>query len=132
MAWAAVASGAAGALVGGLLGGGRGGGTQTQSASREPWGPAQPWLQQNIGRGQALQNFYQANPFSGAQKTAYNNQFTMSDAYRAMLPQLMAGMNTQTFDRTNPLQRPTMQSFAMPQAQVQNLGFIGRPTYPTV
>ncbi len=50
MAFAAIAGPIAGALVGGMMGGD---GEQTQSQSREPWAPIQPWLQELATEGQS-------------------------------------------------------------------------------
>jgi len=108
----------AGSVLGGLLGGSGGNASTTQN--KEPWGPAQDWLKSNISTGQSLQNYYQQNPFSDAQKQAYGNSFGMSDMYRQMMPQLMSQMPTGTFNRTSPLQRPQMMNFT---PQGGNLGF---------
>ena len=51
-----------GAILGGLFGGQSS--TQTQSANREPWGPAQDLLKSQIYNTGQLQNYYQQNPFS--------------------------------------------------------------------
>lgn len=59
-----------GGVVGGLMGGDD---TQTQTQSRDPWGPAQPWLRQNLQTGQNLQGYYQQNPFNQLQRTSYQN-----------------------------------------------------------
>lgn len=109
-----------GALAGGLLGGGDSESSQTQT--RTPWAPAQPWLQNNITQGQALQNQYMANPFSQQQQNAFSNSFGMSDAYRAMLPQLLQGLNMGQFDRTNPLKRPQAMSFSGFNPQMSQMG----------
>ncbi len=120
--------------VKGLLDDGGGGGGQA-SASREPWGPAQPWLKEQISRGQALQNFYQQNPFGAQQKVAYQNLFGDIDNYRNMImPTLLGTANsliTQPYQRSVPsapgmgmYQRPaprTMERISMPG---QNFGLI--------
>jgi hypothetical protein len=111
----------AGAVVGGLLGGGSSGGG-TVSQDRNPWGPAQPWLQNLINQGQGLQSQYAANPFSQAQQTAYSNQNALSDAYRSMLPDLLKSIgNAGSFDRTNPLARPAGYNFNLT-PQFQRIG----------
>jgi len=114
-----------GALIGGLLGDDGGGSSQT--AERSPWAPAQPWMQNNITQGQELQNRYMTNPFSQQQQNAYSNAFGMSDAYRSMLPQLLAGLNSGTFDRTNPLQRPKAMSFGGFKPQTYAMGGFQTP-----
>lgn len=64
---------AAGVLAaGGLLGALAGKDTQTtQSSSKDPWGPAQPYLLDNLKTNAAMQQHYQANPFSQEQMAAY-------------------------------------------------------------
>lgn len=110
----------AGSVIGGLLSGS--GGSSSATQSKDPWGPAQDWLKSNLATGQSLQNFYQQNPFSDAQKQAYGNAAALSNMYRGMMPQLMAQMPTGTFNRMSPLQRPQMMSFT---PQSGNLGFGG-------
>lgn len=76
----------AGAVVGGLMS--DGGGSQT--ASKEPWSEAAPWLKANIKTGQALQSAYEKNPFNSLQQTAYQNQFSNLDRFNNDLtPALM-------------------------------------------
>lgn len=77
----------AGAVVGGLMS--DGGGSQT--ASKEPWAPAAPWIKDNIKTGQDLQRYYQQSPFNPLQQTAYQNYFADQDNYRqAIAPQMNA------------------------------------------
>lgn len=76
----AVLAPVAGAVVGGLMGDKGGGGGQT--ASKEPWEAAAPWLRQNIQTGQDLQNFYQKNPFNQQQQQAYQNIFSDQANFR--------------------------------------------------
>lgn len=58
--------------AGGLLGALAGKDTQTTaSSSKDPWGPAQPYLIDNLKRNAAMQDYYTQNPFSQEQKTAY-------------------------------------------------------------
>lgn len=105
----------AGALIGGLLSR-----DQQASASREPWGPAQPWLRDQIARGQALQDFYAQNPFSPTQQTAYQNLFSDIDLFRTgMLPNLLgiaSAAATQPYERGVP-SAPGQGMFARPQQQ---------------
>ncbi len=61
----------------------------TQQTSREPWGPAVPWLTQNLKTGQDLQGFYQKNPFSDQQKVGMQNQLSMADQFNG---QTMPGL----------------------------------------
>lgn len=88
MAWAAVAGAAIGAVGSSMGGGGGGGGSQT--ASKEPWAEAAPWIKDNIKTGQDLQRYYQQNPFNSLQQTGYQNQFSDLDQFRnQMAPGLM-------------------------------------------
>jgi hypothetical protein len=113
-------------MIGSIIGGGigllssMGNKSQNTTQDKSPWASAAPWMQQNIARGQQLQDFYAKNPFSQGQQTAYGNQAALGNSYRAMLPQLMSGLPTQQFNRANPAARAPMQSFAPPGG---NLGF---------
>ena len=77
----------AGAVVGGLMSDGGGG---AQTATKEPWGAAAPWLRQQLEQGQNLQAYYQQNPWNNLQQTAYQNTFSDIDQFRnSMAPGLM-------------------------------------------
>lgn len=85
MSWAAVAGAAIGAVGSSMKSDG-----PSQESKREPWGPAVPWLTQNLKTGQDLQGFYQKNPFSDQQKTGMQNQLGMADQFNSqMMPGLM-------------------------------------------
>lgn len=87
---AAILGPVAGAVVGGLMSDGGGGGSQ-QTASKEPWAPAAPWIKDNIRTGQDLQRYYQQNPFNPLQQSAYQNYFADQDNYRqSIAPQMNA------------------------------------------
>lgn len=109
----------AGAVVGGLMS--DGGGSQT--ASKEPWAAAAPWLKDNIKTGQALQNAYQQNPLNALQQTAYQNQFSNLDRFNNDLtPALMrqiSGLLGGNF------QLP--QSYMQPPAQQAPTGLLSPP-----
>lgn len=80
---------AIGGIVGGLFGGGSGGGSQ-QTATKEPWSEAAPWLRQIIQDGQDLQGYYQQNPFNQIQQTGYQNLLGDLDSFRSgVAPGLM-------------------------------------------
>ena len=109
-----------GSLLGGIAGaaGSGSGGGQSQTASKEPWAAAAPWLRENLRSGQALQQQYQRNPFSPLQQQAYRNQFANSDYFRSLSNSVMGQMNQQKpFDRNNPSARP--QPFQMPAQPAQ-------------
>lgn len=57
-------------LAMGALGAAASGDTKT-SQSKDPWGPAQPYLLQNLAQNQAMSDYYNKNPFSQEQKNAY-------------------------------------------------------------
>lgn len=117
-----------GSALGGLLGGG--GGSAQTTVDKSPWSAAVPWLTNNMQSGQALQNYYSANPFSAAQQGAYNNSFGLSNAYRSALPGLLTQMSQNTgFDPANPLQKPKGYDFSQLAQGFGNLGF--SPVQPT-
>ena len=88
---AAILGPIAGSVVGGLMSGDS---QQSQTASKEPWKDAAPWLRENLRTGQGLQNYYQQNPFNPQQQTAYQNTFGDLDAFRnQMAPGLMGFAN---------------------------------------
>lgn len=83
---AAILGPIAGSVVGGLM---SDGGDQ-QTASKEPWKDAAPWLRENIAQGRNLQGYYQQNPWNAPQQTAYQNTFSDIDNFRnSMAPGLM-------------------------------------------
>lgn len=116
-------------LIGGLLGAfGSGDKQQSTSQKTEPWGPAQPWIQQNIQNGQDLQKYYQQNPFSQQQLNAYGNASALNNNFMGSLPSLFGQMSGQRqFDRANPLGRVNQFNFQMPQQQQQQpqIGSLG-------
>ena len=75
-----------GATVGGLMSDEG----EQQTASKEPWSAAAPWLRENIESGRNLQAYYQQNPWNAPQQTAYQNTFSDIDQFRnSMAPGLM-------------------------------------------
>lgn len=68
---------ALGGAVGGALLGGGGSGSQssTQTASKEPWAPAQPYIKKNLENEAALQEYYRKTPFNQQQIEGYSNLF---------------------------------------------------------
>ena len=80
-----------GSVVGGLMSDGGGG---QQTASKDPWGPAQKPLQNSLTTGTALENYYQQNPFNPLQRVGYQNLYADLDNFRnVMAPQAMAFNN---------------------------------------
>ncbi len=85
MSFAAIAGPIAGAVVGGLMSDG-----EQQTATKEPWSAAAPWLRQQLEQGQNLQAYYQQNPWNNLQQNAYQNTFSDIDQFRnSMAPGLM-------------------------------------------
>lgn len=85
---AAILGPVAGAVVGGLMS--DSGGGEQQTATKEPWSAAAPWLRQQLEQGQNLQAYYQQNPWNNLQQTAYQNTFSDIDQFRnSMAPGLM-------------------------------------------
>lgn len=77
----------AGSVVGGLM---SDGGGEQQTATKEPWSAAAPWLRQQLEQGHNLQAYYQQNPWNNLQQTAYQNTFSDIDNFRSsMAPGLM-------------------------------------------
>lgn len=82
MSWAAVAS-IGGAVIGKAISGSGGGGqSATTEQKREPWAPAQPYITDNLKRGQELQNFYEKTPFNPQQIQNYSNLFADTNNFR--------------------------------------------------
>lgn len=76
----------AGSVVGGLMSDGG----EQQTATKEPWSAAAPWLRQQLEQGKNLQAYYQQNPWNNLQQTAYQNTFSDIDQFRnSMAPGLM-------------------------------------------
>lgn len=132
MPWS-IAAPIAGAVVGGLMsdsgGSNRNGGAGTQTASKEPWSAAQPWLRSNLASGQTMQSQYAAAPFNDAQLTAYGNMGAQSDYMRQIIPGLLGTASRQQlgWDRANPDARPERYRFdaagdTTPGATTQALG----------
>lgn len=107
MSWGAVIGAGAG-LLGSAMSSDKNGGAGTQTQSKEPWAPAQPWLLSNIVQGQNLQNQYAAQPFSPKQQAAYDNSYAQSDYMRGLVPSLLNQLQGQPigFDPSNPTAKP--------------------------
>lgn len=82
----------AGAVVGGLMSDKGGGSSQT--TTNEPWSAVQPWMRENIEKGQKLQGYYEQNPLNQLQQNSYQNLFGDLDNYRqSIAPSNMALAN---------------------------------------
>lgn len=78
---AAILGPIAGSAVGGLMSDGG----EQQTASKEPWKDAAPWLRENIAQGRNLQSYYQQNPWNALQQAAYQNTFSDIDNFRSSI-----------------------------------------------
>lgn len=113
----------AGAVVGGLMSDGGGGGQQT--ASKEPWGPAQQPLKDTLEEARRLQLYQQQNPWNVLQQTGYQNAFTDLDAFRQQNNGLMQMANRLMGANYQRGQAPTgglLSQQAQPQRQAGLLG----------
>lgn len=82
----------AGAVVGGLMSDKGGGQSQTQT--RDPWGPAQEPLKNILSDAEKLREYYKQNPLNQLQQTSYQNLYGDIDNYRQnMAPSMMALSN---------------------------------------
>lgn len=110
-----------GALLGGLLGGQSS--TQSTTQTRDPYAPAQPFINQTINSGMGLQKQYQAQPLSLGQIGAYANSQGLTDGFRAQAADLTSQMNNmRQFDRNNPTQRATQFNFnSAPDTSAQSM-----------
>lgn len=79
-----------GALVGGLFS--DSGGGQSQSQTREPWGPAQQGLKDVLGDATKLREYYKQNPLNQIQQTGYQNLLGDLDNYRQSIAPGMMGL----------------------------------------
>lgn len=77
-------------LLGGLLGA-KSSGDKTQTVQREPWKPAQPYLEALLREGADLYGKYKAQPFNDAQKAGYNNMAGILDIANRNAPGLLSG-----------------------------------------
>lgn len=80
-----------------LTGGGKkeNGGAGSQSETRDPWGPSQPYILRGLRDTSTLNDYYKQNPFSDLQKKYYGQQFSDIDNFRnTVAPGLMAFANS--------------------------------------
>lgn len=92
----------------GAVAGAASSGDQTQTSTREPWGPAQPFIRDMIARGQGLAQQYGAQPFSSNQQGAYDNLFGLLNQFNSsMAPGLLGNINAMRVGG-QPVQAPSM------------------------
>ena len=114
MSWVAVGTTVAGAVVSyAMAPDSTGGGAGATSATKDPWGPAAPWLKNNIKTGQSLQDQYAAAPFNSQQLAAHGALSGQTDYMNTLIPDLMGQLGTQSpgFDRSNPRAKPQAFNF---------------------
>lgn len=95
-----------GSIAGGLLGAAASGDTTT-STNRDPWGPAQGYLKDNLATNANMQKYYQANPFSQEQQSAYQGLLNTNANNQANAPIMQANANS--FMQSNRGAMPAMQ-----------------------
>ena len=79
----------------------------SNGSSKDPWGPAQSYLKDNLAQNAAMQQYYSANPFSNEQKSAYQGQ---ADAYANNMANMPAMQgNANSFMQSNRGKMPAMQ-----------------------
>lgn len=81
--------------------------TTSTSSNRDPWGPAQPYLLDNLKTNANAQEFYRANPFSDLQKQQYQTLFNSLANSQANIPGLLA--NASNFGQSSRGRMPAMQ-----------------------
>lgn len=81
--------------------------TTSNSSSRDPWAPAQPYLLDNLKTNSAMQEHYRQNPFSDLQKQQYQGLFNSLANSQANVPGLLA--NASSFGQSRRGQMPAMQ-----------------------
>ena len=117
MSFAAIAGPIAGSIVGGLMSDG-----EQQTATKEPWSAAAPWLRENIAQGQNLQAYYQQNPWNSLQQTGYQNIYGDLDNFRNSIAPGMMDFANRLMGTNYSRGGATMQNKpqAMPQSVAQS------------
>lgn len=101
---------------------------QKQTMTKDPWGPAQPYLKGLMADGATLYDQYKQTPFSDQQKTAYNNLGGLLNTINANAGGLMSGFQANAsgannYDRSNPRRQLTGSTFDMGQFMPGLLNF---------
>jgi hypothetical protein len=106
-------AGAAVGVVGSALSSDKKGGAGTQTATKEPWAEAAPWLKDLLAQGQSLNNQYTATPFNAQQQQAFGNMANQSAYMQNLTPSLLGQLSGQQlgYDRNNPTARPQAFNF---------------------
>lgn len=95
--------------IGGALLGAAAGGDKTVSASstKDPWGPAQQYLKDNLASNAAMQDYYSKNPFSDLQKSSYQGLLDANATGMANVSGLLS--NASNFGKSSRGVMPSMQ-----------------------
>lgn len=120
-------------LATGLLGaytGYQGGKDQQQTQSRDPWGPAQPYLKGLLSEGADLYGKYKQEPFSPTEQTAYGNYGGLLDTINRGAGGLMQGFDVTAsggnqFVRGKPRNGTLIGAAFEPTAETWNPGLLG-------
>lgn len=108
------------------------GGGDEQTASKEPWSEAAPWLKENIAQGRNLQSYYQQNPWNALQQAAYQNTFSDIDNFRSSIaPGMMDFANRlmgTSYSRGGQGQQMPMQAAQSMQTKPMQMGLLGQAT----
>lgn len=95
-AYSALTGNGGGNTLGGLLGaylGYKDSKDKTDTQTRDPWAPAQPYLRGLFSEGADLFGQYKQQPFSPSEQTAYGNYGNVLDFINANAPGLMSGFD---------------------------------------
>lgn len=80
--------------------------TTSATTNRDPWGPAQPYLLDDLAANAAAQEYYRARPFSGLQQQQYQDLFNSLANSQANVPGLLA--NASSFGQSSRGRMPAM------------------------
>lgn len=80
--------------------------TTSATTNRDPWGPAQPYLLDNLATNAAAQEHYRARPFSDLQQQQYQGLFNSLANSQANVPGLLA--NASSFGQSSRGRMPAM------------------------
>lgn len=80
--------------------------TTNKTTTSDPWGPAQPYLLDNLATNAAAQEHYRARPFSDLQQQQYQGLFNSLANSQANVPGLLA--NASSFGQSSRGRMPAM------------------------
>lgn len=104
--------------------------TNTTTGTKDPWGPAQQYLKDNLAQNASMQKYYAQNPFSTEQKGAYQGLFDTLANNQANGNVLLG--NASKFGQSSKGVLPQMQGLltgtkapAIDWTKYQNIGLLG-------